>query len=142
MNMRRLWPFIYVLSSLLIPWGGYCSLDPAKTANTNADWVFVSIVFVMTCLFPLGAMAYSRRIGVQQFRRPSFDRSPFGWWRDTLQPLRLSVIGATLSFLGACFALPHADNRGVMIFWSAAACAIGLFIGERLVYVVFRQRIA
>jgi hypothetical protein len=87
-------------------------------------------------------MAYSRSIGVQQFRRPSLDRPPFDWWRDTLQPLRISVIGACLYFLGACFALPRTDRLGVMLLWFYAALAAGLFIGERIVYVLYRERIA
>jgi hypothetical protein len=85
-------------------------------------------------------MAYSRGIGVQQFCRPSLDRHPFGWWRDTLQPLRISVIGACLYFLGAYFALPHTDRRGVMLLWFYPALAAGLFIGERIV--LYRERIA
>jgi hypothetical protein len=68
--------------------------------------------------------------------------NPFGWWRDTLQPLRMSVIGAALYFIGSCFALPHTDRRGIMIFWFYAALALGLFIGERIVYAVYLERIA
>jgi hypothetical protein len=142
MSMRRLWPPIYVALFVLTAVGGYESLAPQKTANTNSDWIFVSITFVLTCLFPLGAMSYSRGIGVQQFRRPSLDRHPFGWWRDTLQPLRISVIGAGLYLIGSCFALPHTDHRGVMIFWFYAALTLGLFLGERIVYAVYRERIA
>ena len=140
--MHRLWPLIYIALFVSTAVGVYESLAPKETAHTNSDWVFVSITFVLTCLFPLGAMSYSRGIGVQQFRRPSLDRHPFGWWRDTLQPLRMSVIGAALYLIGSCFALPHTDQRGIMIFWFYAALALGLFIGERIVYVVYRERIA
>ena len=142
MNTRSLWLTIYSIAAILTLWGGYRSLDPAQTARTNADWIFVSITFVLTCLFPLGAMAYSRSIGVQEFRRPSLDRHPFGWWHDTLQPLRASLVAAVLYLVGACFALPHTDARGVMILWFYAASALGLLMGERLVYVIFRTRIA
>jgi hypothetical protein len=140
--MRHLWPIIYYTLFVLTAIGGYESLTPKETAHTNSDWIFVSITFVMTCLFPLGAMSYSRAIGVQEFRRPTLDRHPFGWWRDTLQPLRMCVIGAALYFIGACFALPHTDHRGVMLFWFYAALTLGLFIGERIIYVVYRDRIA
>ena len=142
MNTQRLWAAIYIIGAALALWGGYQSLSPEETAQTNSDWIFVSITFVLTCLFPLGAMAYSRGIGVHEFRRPSLDRHPFSWWRDTLQPLRISVVSAALYFLGALFALPHTDHRGLMILWFYAALALGLFIGERLVYVVHRARIA
>jgi hypothetical protein len=65
MIMRHLWPPIFVVLFVLTAVGGYESLVPKETANTNADWIFVSITFVLTCLFPLGAMYYSRSIGVQ-----------------------------------------------------------------------------
>jgi len=142
MTARRLWQLIYIALFVATAVGGYESLASKETARTNSDWIFVSITFVLTCLFPLGAMFYSRGIGVQQFRRPSLDRHPFGWWRDTLQPLRMSVIGAALYLVRECFALPHTDQRGVMLFWFYAALALGLLIGERIVYVAYRERIA
>jgi hypothetical protein len=90
--MRKFWPFIYFGSAVPCVIGGYESLLPEHTAGTNADWIFVTITFVTTCLFPLGAMAYSRRRGVETFRKPSLDRHPLGWWSDTLQPLRVSWV--------------------------------------------------
>ena len=141
MSTRHIWPSIYIVGAVLAVIGGYESLAPARTAHTDSDWIFVSISFVLTCLFPLGAMSYSRGIGVREFRRPSLDRHPLGWWRDTLQPLRVSVIGSALSLLGACFALPRADQRGIMIFCFYVALTVGIFIGERLVYHVYRAQI-
>jgi hypothetical protein len=44
--------------------------------------------------------------------------------------------------VGACLALPKADQRGVMMFWSSVAMSAGLFIGERIVYLVYAKRIA
>jgi hypothetical protein len=140
--MRHVWRFIYLGSLPLCILGGYRSLAPDQTANTNADWIFVTLAFVGMCLFPLGAMAYSRRIGVEVFRRPSFDRHPIGWWRDTLQPLRVSLISTALLFVGSCFALPHADHKGIMMFWFYAALTLGLFIGERIIYRIYAKRIA
>jgi len=133
---------VYVTGAILALIGGYRGLSPDRTVHTNADWVFVIVCFVLTSLFPLGAMTYSRWIGVETFRRPSLDRSPLGWWRDTLQPLRVSVVFVALTFIGSCFALPHADHRGVMLVWSFGAVSLGLFIGERLVYHIYRERIA
>jgi hypothetical protein len=135
------WRLIYLLIGISCITGGYRNLSPERTAHTNADWIFVTVILVLMCLFPLGAMAYSRSIGVETFRRPSFDRWPLGWWRDTLQPLRVSLVSIALTFMGSCLALPKADQRGVMIVWSYAAATVGLFIGERLVYRVYSKRI-
>jgi hypothetical protein len=123
--MPRLWKFIYVAGALLCFVSGYRSLDAARTAQMSTDWTFIAIAFVGTCFFPLVAMAYSRRIGVESFRRPSLDRGPIGWWRDTLQPLRVSLVGMTLYFVGSCFSLPKADHRDLMVFWFYAAATLG-----------------
>jgi hypothetical protein len=140
--MRYLWMLIYAIGAVFGVVSGYQSLAPTRTAHTNADWNFVVICFVIMCLFPLAAIAYSRLMGVETFRRPSLDRQPLGWWRDTLQPLRVSLVGTGLFLIGACLALPHTDHRGVMLAWFYAALVFGLFIGERLVYSVYRDRIA
>jgi hypothetical protein len=140
--MSKIWPFIYLAGAVLCVIGGYGSLAPEDTANTNADWIFVTITFVTTSLFPLGVIAYSRRRGIETFRRPSLTRQPLGWWSDTLQPLRVSLVSTALYCLGSCFALPKTDHKGVMLFWFYAAMASGLFIGERIVYRVYAKRVA
>ncbi|HEY2082656.1 MAG TPA: hypothetical protein VGI88_07700 [Verrucomicrobiae bacterium] len=136
--MRKVWPFIYLIGAAFSFIGGYRSLAQERTVQTNADWILVTITFIMMCLFPLGAMAYSRRRWrVEVFRRPSLDRHPIGWWRDTLQPIRVSWVSMGLFCLGSCFALPKANNEGVMLFWFYAAGAVGMFLGERIVYKVY-----
>lgn len=140
--LQRVWKFVYVAGAILCLGAGYGSLAPERTEKSNADWIFVTIAFLGMGPFPLCAMAYSRHIGVESFRRPSLDRPPFGWWRDTLQPLRVSLLGVGLYFSGACLSLPKADHRGVMILWLYAAATVGLLIGERLVYKIHAKRIA
>ena len=139
--MRKIWTFIYLAGAILCVIGGYGSLAPARTAETNADWIFVTITFVTTSLFPLGAMFYSRRRGVETFRKPSLDRPPHGWWSDTLQPIRVSWAAMASYWLGSCFALPQTDHKGVMLFWFYTAMVSGLFIGERIVYRVYGKRV-
>ena len=137
--MRKVWKSIYSAGAVLCIVGGYGSLSPK--AETNADWIFVTITFVTTSLFPLGAMAYSRLRGINTFRKPSLDRSPFGWWDDTLQSIRVSWICMALFWLGSCIALLKTDHNGVMLFWFYTAMVSGLFIGERIVYRVYGKRI-
>jgi hypothetical protein len=139
--MRKIWPFLYLAGAVFCVIGGYHSLSPERTARTNADWIFVSVTFILTSLFPLGAMAYSRRRGVETFRKPSLGRAPLGWWTDTLQPIRVSWVTMALIWLGSCFALSKTDHKGVMLFWFYGAYVSGMFIGERLVYLVYRKRV-
>jgi hypothetical protein len=140
-SMNRLWPLIYVGFGLLSLNGGYESLRPERTDKTNADWVFIIIILILFCLFPLGAVSVGRAYGVETFRRPTFHRHPFGWWSDTLQPLRVSVVFSVLFSIGQLVAFPHTDAKGTMLFYSYLAMAVGLFLGERLVYVIFKSRI-
>lgn len=133
---------IYALLIPLAIFSGYRELRPEATARTNADWIFVTVTFVGCSIFPLGAVAYGFKYSNKKtMQRPTWDRHPIGWWTDTLQPLRFSLIYMTLFALGAFFALPGADERGRMLFLSLVAIPAGLFVGERLVYAVYRKRI-
>jgi hypothetical protein len=138
----KIWPPIYLALVPLSAVGGYREMQPEATAGTNADWIFVSITFVTCSVFPIGAAAYGfRHSGKSHLRRPTWDRPPLGWWTDTLQPIRVSLAYAALAVFGAALALPHADEKGRMMFWFLAAMAFGLFIGERFVYAIYRKRI-
>jgi len=139
--MRKVWTFIYLAGAILCANAGYVSLAPANTANTNADWIFVAISFVATRFFPLGAMGCSHCRGGQTFRKPTLDRSPHGWWTDTLQPIRVSLGSMGSGWLGSCFVLPKTDQKGVMLFLFYTAMVSGLFFGEWIVYRVYVKRI-
>lgn len=140
--MRKIWPLLYLAGAIFCVIGGYRSLSPETTVRTNSDWIFVTITFFLTGLFPLGAMAYSRLRGVETFRKPSLDRPPHGWWADTLQPIRVSWVSMALFWLGSCFALSSTDHKGIMLWWFHGALASGMFIGERLAYFVYGKRVA
>lgn len=141
--MKKIWPVIYAVLIPLITVSGYRALGPEATAGTNVDWIFVAVAFVCLSLFPLGAIAYgfhySRK---EKMRGPTWDRPPLGWWTDTLQPLRLCLVALTLYAFGALFALPSADQRGRMTFFFLVAMPAGLFLGERLVYAIYRKKIS
>jgi hypothetical protein len=139
--MERVWPIIYAALGIGALIKGYLSLSPAQTQRTNADWLFVTITLILSTLSPLGMMAYSRARGNGTYRRPTFHRHPFGWWSDTLQPIRVSLIFAVLYCTGSAWALPHTDAQGKILFYWHLAIAVGMFLGERFVYRVFKERI-
>ena len=51
------------------------------------------------------------------------------------------MFGCAAMAVGALFALPSTDEKGRMIFFFLVAMATGLFVGERLVYAIYRKRI-
>jgi hypothetical protein len=140
--MKYFWRICYSIFFVLMIWEGYGSLSPQRTAGSNADWYFVLASFVGTILFPLGAMFFARSRGVKIFYKPSFDRHPLGWWNDTLQPIRISLIFSVCQVLGCLPTLRYANELGFMTFYWMLALTIGLFIGERLVYLVYKSSIA
>lgn len=139
--MKKIWPIIYLI---LVPFAlvsGYCELSPEETAGTNTDWIFIVTTFVSLALFSVGAVAYGFRYSNKDMmRRPSWDRHPIGWWTDTLQPLRFTMVYTALMALGALFALPNADDKGRMVFFFLIAVTAGVFVGEKLVYAIYRKR--
>ena len=140
--MQRFWKSFYVVSFCGCLVGGYRNVLPEQAKGTNADWILTSVAFLAASIMPLAFMAYSRRRGTTVYRRPTFDRWPLGWWSDTLQPLRVSLIASVLTGIGAAVALPQVDHKGVMLFFTYAAFAAGLGLGERFVYWVYADRIS
>jgi len=139
--MQRIWKYIYVCWAVLCVLTGYRTLSVSR-APGFVGWPFVVEGFIFFCVAPLAITALRRRFGFETvFRRPSLGRPPFGKG-DILQVFRLFSISAALIMLGACFALPNADHRGLMMFISVAVNAAGFFVGERIVYLVYARKIS
>ena len=112
----NIWKTLYAIFVPLTLYGGYMGLRPEHTADTNADWILVAVAFFMFSLFPLGAVAFGFAYSKKEyFERPSYDRSPFRWWTDTLQPLRITFVYLALDLIGSACALPYTDQKGTMI---------------------------
>jgi hypothetical protein len=138
----RVWRYIYFAWAILCLVGGYRNLAPEHTAQFFMPWSFIVESFFFFCIAPLAITALRNRFGFETvFRRPSLDRTVFSR-RDILQAFRLFWVSSALMSIGACLALPKADQHGVMMFWSSVAMSAGLFIGERIVYLVYAKRIA
>lgn len=137
----RVWRYLYFVWAVLWIATGYRMIAPERTHDYDMGWPFIVTGFVFFCIAPLLITAGRHFFGFETvFRRPSLDR-PISR-RDILQALRLSWITGALTSLGACFALPNANHNGVMMFWSTAAGSTGIFIGERIVYLVYAKKIA
>jgi len=140
--MGRIWKAIYLIAGVACLLSGYHSLTPDSNHTSDPGWFLGTAAFSVGCLFPIAVMAYARHRGVKKFYRPSMDRQPLGWWNDTLQPIRVTLVFSFLGFAGACFALPHTDKAGAAMAWYYGGAALGSFIGERLVYRLFAKSIS
>ena len=139
--MQRIWKYIYFSWAILCVVSGYRSLTPERTTHFYMPWSFIVVSFFFFCVAPLGIIALRNCFGFETvYRRPSLDRTPFNR-QDILQAYRLFWVSSALMSLGACFALPRADDHGTMMFWSSVGMSAGIFIGERIVYLVHAKEI-
>jgi len=138
----RIWRYIYFVWAILCVVGGYRNLAPERTTHFNMPRWFIVGGFFFFCVMPLAITALRNRFGIETiFRRPSLDRTVFSG-RDVLQAFRVFWVSSALMSLGACFGFRNADRNGILMFWSSVAMTGGLFIGERIVYLVYAKKIA
>lgn len=137
-NSQKLWFVIYIIGGVFCLFGGFTGLSAEATENTNPDWIFISIGFIGTLLFPSGSLLFSK---LERFQRPTFSRSFIKWSSDPLQSIRFVVISTALYATGAIIAIPNADTTGKLMGYFYIAIALGIFLGERLAYILFRKRI-
>ena len=122
---------------------GYNSLTPDKLRHTNPDSVACLGILVVTPVFALLIVEYSiKRWKVDRLSRPTWDRNPFNWWGDPLQSLFISTCIMAATAIGGAVKRPALGSVG---FWTVgvySSFAIGLLLGQVLVYRIHRQRIA
>ena len=141
--MKLIW---YIVNVGLVTLGlrsGYVSLEPERLRHTNPDLIFcVSILLVMP-LFTLWMVYYSvRRWKHDRLARPSWDRNPLNWWHDPLQSLFITTCVAVAMAIGSAFQRPATGSVGFWMFGMYCCIAIGLLVGQVLVYRIYREQIA
>jgi len=141
--MKHFW---VVLNSVLIALAfreGYLSLTPDRLRHTNPDPVLCLIILLAMPPFALWAVTYSiKRWKADPLPRPSWNRNPLRWRRDPLHALFVSTCIAVATALGSAVRQPTFGSVGFWTLGVYACFAIGLFVGQILVYRIYRQRIA
>jgi hypothetical protein len=77
----------------------------------------------------------------QQTCSPHIEQNPFNWWHDPLQSLFISTCIAISTAIGSALRHPSLGSVG---FWTVAfySCiALGLLVGQILVYRIYRENI-
>lgn len=130
------------LIALAFPYG-YVSLDPDKLQHKNPDLVLCITILIITPVFALLAINYSvNRWKLNPIGRPSWNRNPLNWWGDPLQSLFISTCIAVAMAIGGTVRKPSYGSVGFWMLAVYASLAIGLVVGQALVYWIYRQRIA
>ena len=106
---------------------GYLSLTPDRLRHTNPDPVLCLIILLVMPPFALWAVTYSiKRWKADPLPRPSWNRSPLGWWRDPLQALFVLTCIAAATAIGSAVRRPTFGSVGFWTLGVYACFAIGL----------------
>ena len=143
MRASNLWGIVNLTLIALAFREGYLALTPDRLRHTNPDAVLCLIILLVMPLFALWAVTYSiRRWKADPLPRPSWNRNPLRWWRDPLQALFVLTCIMTATAIGSSVRQPAFGSVGFWTLGMYACLAIGLFVGQILVYRIYRQRIA
>ena len=132
------WRIVNVGLISLSLWGGYNAMSTQRVAHTNPDPALCLILLVVMAIFALGVVSQSKCDNLQ---RPSWSRNPLNWRHDPLQGLFIVNLAAMAYAIGSALRLPQVGRERA---WSCAAfwcIALGLLIGQALVYKRYRLRI-
>jgi len=140
--MKYIWCVVNVGLIILSVFGGYSLMSPERLRQENPDEILCLILLVVMPLFALGSVSYSVGSGkCEKLRRPSWSRHAIDWWYDPLQSLFVSNWIMAALAIGSALRLPEVRSAGFWTFAMFCCLAIGLLIGQFLVYRVFRARI-
>jgi|SRR6266481_889805 len=140
--MKNIWYVVNIaLVALALP-GGYNSLSPEKLRHTNPDAIACGSILLLIPVFAIWSVQYSiQRWNHRRLARPSLSRNPLNWWHDPLQSLFITTCMAVSTAIGSALRRPTIGSVG---FWTLAvyACfALGLLVGQILVYRIYRENI-
>jgi len=117
-------------------------MSPWYLHHTNPDAIFCLIILLAMPAFAVGAVYYSVvRGNCERLRRPSWDRHPINWWADPLQSLFISTWVISAMAGGSVVRLSGSGEKGFWMFAFFLCFAVGLAIGQFIVYKIFRDRI-
>jgi hypothetical protein len=140
--VKYIWYIVNIGLVTLALWDGWTSMAPEKLRHTNPDPILCVIILIGMPLFALGSVHYSvRRWKHHRLARPSLDRNPLNWWHDPLQSLFVFTCVMASMVVGSAFRRPSVGSVGFWTFGVYSCFAIGLLIGQIVVYRVYRERI-
>jgi hypothetical protein len=143
MFMKYFWTMLNWILVALSFWGGYKSMTPERLRHTNPDALLCLIILIITPVFAFGIVEYSiRRWKVDQLAWPTWTRNPFNWWGDPLQSLFISTCLMGAMAIGSATQHPTFESVGFWTLGMYSCSAIGLLVGQILVYRIHRRRIA
>lgn len=140
--MKNIWYVTNIALVALGLLGGYNSLSPEKLRNTNPDAILCGSILLIMPLFAIGSVGYSiRHWNHSRLTRPSLGRNPLNWWHDPLQSLFITTCFMVSMAIGSALRHPTIGSVGFWTLGVYACFALGLLVGQILVYRIYRENI-
>ncbi len=140
--MKRIWYVVNAGVVGLALWDGWISTAPERLSHTNPEPILCVIILIIMPLFALWSVHYTvRRWKHDSLARPSFDRNPLNWWHDPLQSLFVATCVMAAMAIGSALRRPSIGSVGFWTFGVYFCFAIGLLIGQFLIYQIYKKRI-
>jgi|SRR5215469_9421527 len=141
--MRYFWIIFNLTLVALAFLGGYNSMAPHRLRHTNPDSIACLSILLTMPLFAVWSVTYSiRRWKAEPLVRPSWSRNPLNWSRDPLQSLFVTTCIMAAMAIGGVVRYPALGSVGFWTLGVYCCFAIGLMVGQILVYRIYRQHIA
>ena len=99
------------------------------------------IILIIMPLFVIGAVYYPIRCWVNRLPRPSWSRNSVNWWQDPLQSWLMSTCATAMMAMGAALRRPAKGSVGFWILGVYCSVAMGLALGQLVVYRIYRRHI-
>jgi hypothetical protein len=140
--MKNIW---YVVNIALVGFAllfGYYSSSPENLRHANPDAISCGAVLLTMPVFAIFSVHYSmRRWTHGRLARPSLSRKIGNWKQDPLQRLFLAMGGAAFMAIGAALRRPTIGSVGFWMLALYVCAALGLLVGQILVYRIYRENI-
>lgn len=138
----KTWTSLYVIC---IIYAAYCGFRYMKSiADTKTDLGLTAYLagYLVCVIFSLLATYYClKRSGNLKLRKPSWNRNPFNWSVDVLQSLRVSLVGCGSFVIGQILNIENTSEQKLSFLYLMCAITLGLYTGERLVYLIYKNKI-
>lgn len=135
---RRIWLVLNVILIAISVWTGYVEMSSSVGRRSDADLIFCAAIIILIPVFAIGAAHLSQ---THNLRKPTLDRFPLNWWGDPLQALFIGTLSTLGLVIGSLFRFCQSGMLAVQTIAVYASMFVGLILGQRIVYLLYRSRI-
>lgn len=139
-NRRHyLWGIANVIGGILLFGLGFGTSSDANLPRTGPPIIFLAAVFCIMTLCAIGSVLVANASSLEA---PSWNRSPFRWFKDPLQSLFVSTWLLLCVVLGTVTRLLSGHEEPLVLLPLYGVILTGLITGQYIVYRIYRKNIS